>query len=72
MSLPDTDIDFSIVRFFCYGFVVGVVIGLAITNKGQVTAEIANEAIAECELNLPRNQHCEISAVVAHKKGGNK
>ena len=69
MPLPDTDIDFSIVMFFCYGLVVGVVSGLAITNKGQVTAEIANEAIARCEIKIPRDQHCEIIAV-ARKKGG--
>ena len=52
-----------------FGCALGLFIGLLIAFNDMETAVIYNKAIAKCELNLPRDQHCEIVAVVAHKKG---
>jgi hypothetical protein len=50
---------------FFIGLSVGVlVISIMLTYLPNSSYSIVTNAIAECELNIPRNQHCKIIAVV--------
>ncbi len=40
------------------------IMALMIINIPTSPHSIARKAITECELNIPRNQHCKIIAVV--------
>ena len=49
--------------------IIGIGIGmfimaLMIINIPTSPHSIARKAITECELNIPRNQHCKIIAVI--------
>jgi len=49
---------------FLGGFVVGGLVGMILlaTIPGSIV-RTAHDALAQCELKLPRNQNCEIVAV---------
>ena len=46
----------------CLGLVLVLVWGSMIgySNKAQEAMEAQSEVVAQCEENLPRNQHCEV------------
>ena len=52
---------------FLIGITCGLMSGLAVTWLDIGTAENANKVINECEKELPRNQHCELIAVIKNK-----
>lgn len=49
--------------------IIGIVISSIFhTNYNESLSSLATKAITECELNLPRNQHCTIVGVVKENK----
>lgn len=49
------------------GVVIASVFYSSYYNSGHLYT-LASKAIAECELNIPRNQHCTIVGVVKENK----
>lgn len=45
------------------GISFGIILFVLFLHLPFTTISVARKAIEECERNLPRNQHCKISAI---------
>lgn len=54
---------------FSFGFLLCAVVLAVVVNLPQSIVSKARDAIDACEKDLPRNQHCVVSAVVAPVEG---
>ena len=50
------------------GILVGLFIGSAIFTFTENNYSVGNALVAECELTIPRDQHCIITAVIEEKE----